>query len=192
MKGGLTRRGLLAGASTLTAAGCASFPASGPPSEAHDRIRALVEEGDVPAAGLVVCRRGRIVFSFAAGLAQGAGGETAPVLFRADTKMRIASVSKMAVALSAHRLGSSGLLDIDEDVSAAFDPPLRHPQFSDAPVTLRQLLGHTAGLQDPEIYWMAAPGRTEGLFTPAMWRPAEAGPPGSAFKYANFGYGLAA
>jgi CubicO group peptidase (beta-lactamase class C family) len=139
-----------------------------------------------------VRRRGRIVFSFAAGLAQGAGGEAAPVLFRADTKMRIASVSKMAVALSAHRLGSSGLLDIDGDVSAAFDPPLRHPQFSDAPVTLRQLLGHTAGLQDPDIYWMAAPGRTEGLFTPAMWRPAEAGPPGSAFKYANFGYGLAA
>ena len=192
MKAGLTRRGLLAGASALTAPGCAGFPASGPSSGAHDRIRALVEEGDVPAAGLVVRRRGRIVFSFAAGLAQGAGGEAAPVLFRVDTKMRIASVSKMAVALAAHRLGASGLLDMDADVSAAFDPPLRHPQFSDAPVTLRQLLGHTASLQDPDIYWMAAPGRTEGLFVPAMWRPADAGPPGSAFKYANFGYGLAA
>ena len=192
MKVGLTRRGLLAGASALTAAGCAGFPAAGHPSAAHERIRALVEAGEVPAAGLVVRREGRIVFSFAAGLAQGAGGEAAPVSFSADTKMRIASVSKMAVALAAHRLGAGGLLDIDADVSAAFDPPLRHPQFPNAPVTLRQLLSHTAGLQDPDVYWMAAPGRTEGLFTPAMWRPAEAGPPGSAFKYANFGYGLAA
>ncbi len=192
MKVGLTRRGLLAGASALTAAGCAGFPAAGHPSAAHERIRALVEAGEVPAAGLVVRRGGRIVFSHAAGLAQGAGGEAAPVLFGADTKMRIASVSKLAVALIAHRLGATGLVDIDADVSAAFDPPLRHPEFPDAPVTLRHLLSHTAGLQDPDVYWMAAPGRTEGLFTPAMWRPAEAGPPGSAFKYANFGYGLAA
>ncbi|MBA4339774.1 MAG: hypothetical protein C0421_13125 [Hyphomonas sp.] len=192
MNAGVTRRGLLAGASALSAAGCAGFSAAGPPSAALDRIRALVEAGDVPAAGLVVRREGRIVFSFAAGLAQGAGGEVAPVLFNADTMMRIASVSKMAVALAAHRLSVAGVLDIDADVSAAFDPPLRHPQFPDAPVTLRQLLSHTAGLQDPDVYWMAAPGRTEGLFTPAMWRPAEAGSPGSAFKYANFGYGLAA
>lgn len=192
MKAGVTRRGLLAGASALSAAGCAGFSPSAHRSAAHDRIRALVEAGDAPAAGLVVRSQGRIVFSFAAGLAQGAGGEAAPVPFMADTKMRIASVSKMAVALAAHRLGAAGLLDIDADVSAAFDPPLRHPQFPDAQVTLRQILSHTAGLQDPDVYWMAAPGRTEGLFTPAMWRPAEAGSPGGAFKYANFGYGLAA
>lgn len=192
MKAGVTRRGLLAGAGALTAAGCAGISASAPRSAAHERIRALVEAGDVPAAGLVVRREERIVFSFAAGLAQGAGGEAAPVLFGADTMMRIASVSKMAVALAAHRLGAAGVLDIDADVSAAFDPLLRHPEFPDAPVTLRQLLSHTAGLQDPDIYWMAAPGRTEGLFTPAMWRPAEAGAAGRAFKYANFGYGLAA
>lgn len=192
MKAGLTRRGILAGACSLPAAGCAGFPASSHQPAAHDRIRSLVEGGDVPAAGLMVRRQGRIVFSFAAGLAQGAGGEAAPVLFNPTTMMRIASVSKMAVALAAHRLGATGLLDLDADVSVSFDPPLRHPQFPEVPVTLRQLLSHTAGLQDPDVYWMAAPGRTEGLFTPAMWRPAGAGPPGSAFKYANFGYGLAA
>jgi CubicO group peptidase (beta-lactamase class C family) len=192
MKAGVTRRSLLAGACVIPAAGCAGFPASGHPSAAHDRILSLVKAGEVPAAGLVVRRQGRIVFSFAAGLAQGASGEAAPVLFGADTKMRIASVSKMAVALATHRLSAAGVLDLDADVSAAFDPPLRHPLFPEAPVTLRQLLSHTAGLQDPDVYWIAATGRTESLFTPAMWRPADAGPPGSAFKYANFGYGLAA
>lgn len=192
MKAGLTRRGVLTAASVLPAAGCAGFAASGLPSAAHDRIRALVEAGDVPAAGLIVRRRGRVVFSFAAGLAQGAGGEAAPVVFTVDTMMRIASVSKLAVALVAHRLAAAGVLDLDADVSGAFDPPLRHPQFPGAQITLRQLLSHTAGLQDPDVYWMAAPGRTEGLFTPAMWRPAGAGPPGRAFKYANIGYGLAA
>ena len=192
MKAGVTRRGLLAGASALATASCAGFTSADHPSAAQKRIRTFVESGDVPAAGLVVRRQGRIVFSFAAGLAQGAGGEAAPVLFNADTKMRIASVSKMAVALATHRLGAAGVLEIDADVSAAFDSALRHPEFPNVPVTLRQLLSHTAGLQDPDVYWMAAPGRTEGLVTPAMWRPAEAGPPGSAFKYANLGYGLAA
>jgi CubicO group peptidase (beta-lactamase class C family) len=106
--------------------------------------------------------------------------------------MRVASVSKIVTALTAHRLARDGVLSLDEDIGAEFSPVLRHPDFPEAPVTLRQLLSHTSGLQDPEVYWQPAPGPAEALFVPGMWREAAAGPPGRAFKYCNFGYGLAA
>lgn len=183
---------MLAGACSLPLAGCASLKGSDHHALAEAKVRALIAEGHAPAAGIVIRRAGGVVFSCCAGLAQGAAGEAAPVAFGASTKMRIASVSKMAIAYAAHRIAARGEIDLDTDVALHFDPPLRHPQFPGAPITLRQMLSHTAALQDPEIYWVDAPGRTEELFTPAMWRPVDAGPPGSAFLYANVGYGLSA
>ncbi len=190
--GRLTRRTALASLAALPLAACIHRPGTDEPLVAKDAINGLVESGTVPAAGLVVRRNGKTIFSFAAGLAQGAAAEASPLAFRTRTKMRIASVSKVAVALAAQRLERAGVLSLDEDVASAFEPALRHPAFPEAPVTLRQLLSHTASLQDPEVYWQPAPGRTEDLFVPEMWRGAEAGPPGQTFKYCNFGYGLAA
>jgi CubicO group peptidase (beta-lactamase class C family) len=168
-------------------------PAStAPVLRAQDLIRELVEDGTVPAAGLVVTQAGLSVFSFAAGRAQGVAGEAPLRAFSTRTKMRVASVSKVATALVAHRLAAAGILKLDEDVASDFTPQLRHPDFPAAPVTLRHLLSHTSGLTDPEVYWRPAPGRTEDLFVTGMWRPAPSGPPGQSFHYANFGFALAA
>ena len=187
-----TRRGMIAVTASLSVAACAGGVWRAPHADAAGQVEALVADGRVPAAALVVRRAGRTVFSSAAGLAQGAGGEAPPVTFGATTKMRVASVSKMAVALAAHKMAARGEIDLDADVSVQFDPPLRHPHFPEAPITLRQMFSHTGALQDPEVYWVDAPGRTEDMFTRQMWRPADKGPPGGAFLYANIGYGLAA
>lgn len=146
----------------------------------------------VPAAGLVVRHRGAVIFAHADGLAQGAAGEADPIPFTTASPMRVASVSKMAAALTVLRLAARGALDPQADIRGNFDPALANPHFPDTPITLAHLLSHTAGLEDPEVYWRAAPGRTEDLFTPAMWRTPDWGPPGKGFRYANFGYGLAA
>lgn len=190
--GRMTRRNALASLAAVPLAACLHTAPAEAAGEASSLIRAAVDSGAVPAAGLVVRRQGQTVFSFAAGLAQGAAAEAPPLAFSTRTKMRIASVSKVAVALAAQRLERAGVLSLDEDIANAFDPALRHPAFPEAPVTLRKLLSHTASLQDPEVYWQPAPGRTEDLFVPEMWRGAEVGPPGRAFKYCNFGYGFAA
>lgn len=188
-----TRRVLLASLAGAALTACASRADAlrVPAASARRRIEDLVLSAMVPAAGLVVHRGGEVIFAHAEGRAQGAAGEADPLPFRTDTPMRAASVSKMAVALTAHRLVARGALDLDADIRAAFTPPLINPHFPDAPITLRHLLSHTAGLEDPEIYWQPLPGRTENLFTQTMWRTPDWGPPGAGFRYANFGYGLA-
>ncbi|HRX75436.1 MAG TPA: serine hydrolase domain-containing protein [Hyphomonas sp.] len=149
----------------------------------EERIDSIVESGFAPAAGLVVRKGGKTVFAYAAGTANG------PHPFRTDTKMRVASVSKLAVALTAHRLAERGELDLDAPVSDWFGDALRHPDFPGADIPLRHLMSHTSGLKDPDVYWQAAPGRIEDLFTPDMWLPT---PPGSYFTYCNFGWGILA
>jgi len=149
----------------------------------EERIDSIVESGFAPAAGLVVRKGGKTVLAYAAGTANG------PHPFRTDTKMRVASVSKLAVALTALRLAERGELDLDAPVSDWFGDALRHPDFPEAHIPLRHLMSHTSGLKDPEVYWQAAPGRIEDLFTPDMWLPK---PPGSYFTYCNFGWGILA
>jgi CubicO group peptidase (beta-lactamase class C family) len=43
--------------------------------------------------------------------------------------MRVASVSKLAVALTAHRLAERGEIDLDTPLSDWFGDALRHPDF---------------------------------------------------------------
>ena len=180
----MDRRSFVAlGLSVLGACGRAAGAESedGPsPEEAIDNI---VANGIAPAAGLVVRKGGKTVFAHGAGTANG------PHPFRTDTKMRVASVSKLAVALTAHRLAERGEIDLDTPLSFWFGDALRHPDFPDVDIPVRHLMSHTSGLQDPEVYWYTETGRIEDLFTPDMWLP---GPPGGYFTYCNFGWGILA
>lgn len=146
----------------------------------------------MPAAGLVVRRGGRTTFAYADGLAQGAAGEAEALAFTPQTPMPMASLSKMAVALTAQRLAATRRIDLDADIRQRFSPALVHPAYPDSPICLRHLLMHVSGLRDPAVYWMQAPGRTEDLFTEDMWDREPWSVPGLGFRYCNLGYGLAA
>lgn len=70
----------------------------------------------------------------------------------ADDPVRIASVSKLVVALGVMRLVEAGTLDLDRDVSAYLGWTVRNPSYPDVPITLRMLLSHTSGLRDDADY----------------------------------------
>jgi CubicO group peptidase (beta-lactamase class C family) len=70
----------------------------------------------------------------------------------ADDPVRVASVSKLVVALGVMRLVESGKLDLDRDVSAYLGWSLRNPAFPGVPITLRMLLSHTSSLRDDADY----------------------------------------
>jgi CubicO group peptidase (beta-lactamase class C family) len=128
-----------------------------------------------------------ITDSGASGLADRARGRALTI----DDPVRVASVSKLAVALGVMRLVEEGRLDLDRDVSDYLGWPLRNPAFPDQPITLRLLLSHTSSLRDGVDY--AVPLGT--LLRHVIGNPqafdAEH-PPGTYFRYSNLNFPVVA
>lgn len=162
------------------------------------RIVAGKGDGDpVAGAALAVFDGGRLVYAGAAGCAEYDGdGETCLRALAPEMKLRVASISKMALALGLKTLMDAGKVDPDRDVSDYLGWRFRNPNFPDRPITARQLLSHTSSVRDPEAYWVDAPGLFQPLFDdPAAFAAADAARdkgPGAWFEYSNLNYGVLA
>ena len=105
----------------------------------------------------------------------------------ADDPVRVASISKLVVALGVMRMVEAGQLNLDRDVSRWLGWRVRNPSFPDAPVTLRMLLSHRSGLIDPPEYRVPLGERLADVIArDALWDAAH--PPGAYFRYANVGF----
>lgn len=105
----------------------------------------------------------------------------------ADDPVRIASVSKLIVALSVMRLVEAGKLELDRDVGDYLGWPVRNPAFPDRPVTLRLLLGHRSSLTDDADYIVPlGEALRDRLGDSRAWDRAHA--PGAYFRYANLNF----
>ena len=122
---------------------------------------------------------------------QGLADRTSDRAITPDDPVRVASVSKLIVALGVLRLVEAGRLDLDHDVSDYLGWRLRHPAYPDRPISLAQLLGHRSGLNDDTDYALPLGADLEtALGDPAAWDKAR--PPGGDFAYANFNYPVVA
>jgi CubicO group peptidase (beta-lactamase class C family) len=153
----------------LALAGCATVPVQPP-------VRAEV--------GVAFDRTGEIA-SFAEGLAD-------PQSHRAvtpDDPARVASVSKLVVAIGVMKLVEAGKLDLDSDVSRWLGWSLRNPAFADRPVTLRQLLSHTSSVRDhDDQYAIPLGGSVQAeMANPKSW-DLRHGPGDDYFTYSNMNF----
>lgn len=139
--------------------------------------------------GLVV--QGRLAGVFPYGLAR--VQEQVPVT--EDTFFRVASVSKLVFAFAALRLVEDGLLELDADIGTYLGYRVRNPRYPDTPITLRQLLTHTASLLDNALY--DGPGIDGEMTMRQLLTPPNDAvdfshdEPGTVFCYSNFGAGIA-
>lgn len=162
------------------------------------RIVAGKGAGDpLAGAALAVFEGERLVYAGAAGCAEyAADGKTCDRPLEPQMKLRVGSISKMALALGLKTLIDAGKVDPDADASAYLGWTLRNPNFPDRPITVRQLLSHTSSIRDPEAYWVDAPGRIQSIFdNPAAFAaadPAADRAPGAWFEYSNLNYGVLA
>lgn len=109
----------------------------------------------------------------------------------ADDPVRVASVSKLVVAIAVLRLVEQGRLDLDEDVSTKLGWQLRNPAFPAAPITLRLLLSHRSSLTDTTDYALPLDGDMRAaLENPRAWDADHA--PGRYFRYTNFNFPVVA
>lgn len=105
----------------------------------------------------------------------------------ADDPVRVASVSKLVVAIAVMRLVEQGRLNLDADVSDRLGWRLRNPAYPDVPVTLRLLLSHRSSLTDTIDYVLPLDARMHDVLSdPRAWDAAH--PPGTWFHYTNFNF----
>lgn len=150
---------------------------------------------NVPAVSIAVIDEGRVAWARAYGVANAASRE--PVT--PHTRFQAASISKPVAAAAAMALVVDGVLDLDGDVEALLGGARlpRTPEAGDAPITLRQLLSHTAGTSVHGF-----PGYARDAALPTLRQvvdgaaPANTaavrveGPPGHAWRYSGGGYQL--
>ena len=150
-------------------------------------VQGIVEEGKSKGAVLSVVKDGSIQLCKGYGFADeyldiAANGE--------KTAFRIGSVSKTFVAVAALILKEKELLKMDSDISIYLDSDLKLTY----PVSMRQLLTHTAGFEDM-ITGMAFynASDTEPLdISVRKYLPNQIYKPGEIISYSNYGIALAA
>ena len=158
----------------LFLAACATTPLSAPPPPARVAVAFDLsgERGD-----------------WAVGLADPSTGRAVTP----DDPARIASVSKLVVAIGVMKLVEQGKLELDRDVTAYLGWNVRNPTFPGHVITLRMLLSHTSSLRDGDDAYVIPLGGSleQALADPAVWDSAH--PPGEGyFAYANFNFPVVA
>lgn len=123
---------------------------------------------------------------------------------KAPRLYRVASISKMTVAMCAMALAERKLFDIDEDLGRYLGWPLRNPSYPHAPISAALVLSHRSSLRDGPGYSLPLGCELKEFFEPggrgyhdglhfARPKPGQAGrAPGDYFSYCNLGYGVLA
>jgi CubicO group peptidase (beta-lactamase class C family) len=176
--------------------GCAPSPPAAP-AEPASEARVVAEVVDpmieaerarsgMPGAAFIFVRGGRVVYRRGYGVADVA---SAASVDPEQTVWPIASITKVVTAVAALQLVESRRLGLDDDINRRLRR-LRVPAQGFPPVTLRQLLSHTAALDE-------LPGRQfEGPARPDMadflrTRLVRYRAPGLATAYSSYGLMLA-
>jgi CubicO group peptidase (beta-lactamase class C family) len=154
----------------LLLAACATVPPPEPPVHAE--------------AGLAFDANGELA-SFADGIADPQSGRRVT----ADDPVRVASVSKMVVAIGVMKLVEAGKLDLTSDVSRWLGWSLRNPSFPDRPITLRMLLSHTSSVREHDDDYVIPLGASlqSVMADPKNWDPQH-GPGDNYFTYTNLNF----
>lgn len=122
-----------------------------------------------------------------------------------NTIFRIASISKVVVALGIMKLYEQGLVDINEDVSKYLGFTLRNPNHPNIPITLRMIMTQTSSISDgnqESIGYDGVNGISEYVSLEDLLINKDSKyyyehtytlhKPGEHFEYSNFGCGILA
>lgn len=169
-----------------------------------DALHAIQSDPLAPLAGLsvLVMRAGQVTYERQWGhrvIDASAPNRSLPVT--ADTLFRVASVSKLFVALGVMCLVEARQINLDDDVSRWLGYELRNPHFRNEPIRLGMLLTHQSSLRDDGGYIVEPGARMRDLLLPGgaahgeglCWaRPAPGidARPGRYFCYSNLNYGV--
>ncbi|MDX3899263.1 MAG: serine hydrolase domain-containing protein [Sphingobium sp.] len=146
-----------------------------------------LQSGDIAGAVVVVVKDGGLL------TARGYGWADIAARRPVDpdrTLFRVGSVSKLVTWTAVMQLVEAGKLNLDRDVNVWLD--FRIPPLRGQPVTLRQIMTHTAGFEEAGKDVITFANRPIGLDAYLKrWVPARIYAPGTTPAYSNWGAALA-
>jgi len=147
-----------------------------------------LKAGDIAGAVVTVVADGQVLTNRGFGVSDAATG----VLVDPDTTLfRAGSVSKLITWTAVMQLVERGQLHLDRDVNQYLDFAI--PDFEDQPITLRQIMTHTAGFEE-QLKFVLAHDKADHLPFEQLVRehvPARIFAPGSTPAYSNYATALA-
>ncbi len=147
-----------------------------------------LERSDVAGASVLVMKDGNVLLQKGYGYAD---VKSKKPVDPASTIFRLASISKLFTWISVMQLEEQGKLNLDTDVNQYLDFRIR-PAFN-KPVTLRNLMTHTAGFEESlNDIIITDPKQAVSLRDYLIAnQPMRIYPPGKIPAYSNYGVGLA-
>ena len=177
-----------------------ALPAPQPPPVAHPLTAVDAEawmdgfmpfalrSGDIPGAVVAIVKDGQVLFEKGYGVADVATGRPVDP---ATTLFRVGSISKLFTWTAVMQLVEQHRVDLDVDVNRYLD--FRIPPRDGQPVTMRNLMTHTAGFEEATrgIATLDPNDPTRLGQALARWVPARVFDPGRTPAYSNYGAALA-
>jgi len=153
-----------------------------------DLIPRQLAERHIPGAVIVVVRDGNILFEGGYGYAN----LEQQIKVDPETSLfRIASITKLFTWTAVMQMVEQGKLDLDADVNQYLD--FQIPNTFPQPITMKDLMTHTAGFEDQGYATYAA--QPVAIVPLGQWLPAHIParvfPPGQVPAYSNYGTNLA-
>lgn len=110
-----------------------------------------------------------------------------------DDPVRVASVSKLVVAIGVMKLVEAGKLDLERDVSPSLGWSFRNPAYPDRPISLKMLLSHTSSVRDHDDQYAVPLGRSiQTVMADLPSWDSKHGPGDHYFTYANMNFPIVA
>ena len=111
----------------------------------HEAIQAMIdcvaEQYGATGMQVAIINTGQVVATYAYGWATNGSD-----LMTADHKIRVASISKVVIGITAMLLQEDGVIDIDADIGDYWNITARNPSYPDIPITIRSMLTHTSSI----------------------------------------------
>jgi CubicO group peptidase (beta-lactamase class C family) len=189
---------LLLLATLLAACGGAPQHPAEPPvpktlPELQKQVEAILTRTHVPGVGIALVDKDHVIWAGGVGMARLASHEAVT----ADTMFRVGSITKSLVALALLKLQEEKRIDLNAKLlTVAPTLPFQNRWRSSDPITVADVLEHTAGFDDmslSEVYSLNPDAEIDPLDVCrrfslpliARW------PPGTRMSYSNPGYGVA-
>ncbi len=151
------------------------------PSEHSEKIEKIAKKYKATGLTLAVIDDGEVVYTYEYGYAN----KKSRKKMTADTKIRIASVSKVFTMMNVMTARDLGALSLDDDIGEILGYKVRNRNYPDTKITMRHLMTHTSSMKDLLDYSKVK----EGLTSKSTYLKVKPGT-AKAWEYNNFSAGI--